>query len=250
MYVSINLNHMRLMHKHADRTVIADLAWIEAHNDAYEIADLTARGFLSGRTDMELKLLYRNMTGADSYYGGSYLRAIIAELCERAPFTEADKIRAAAQSAYVDKDMPHFRYVHGSSIPSRGILLWSKEESLKAEKSSDEATNASRRYKSYEPAGGVPTYSARIAPEGIVQAPRSAGGAGQAVAQPRQSGVRERIHSAANEAWESAGRPTDKVAVLALRKRIMDDLEAQGIKRNSASNELGVWQRICIPDIR
>lgn len=63
------------------------------------------------------------------------------------------------------------------------------------------------------------------------------------VAQARSSGVRDKIWEVADRMWEEAGKPTDKRAVLALRKCMMDALERQDVKRTSSSNELGNWQK-------
>lgn len=52
------------------------------------------------------------------------------------------------------------------------------------------------------------------------------------------------IWDVADEIWIGAGRPTDQKLVLTLRKKIMQDLETlHGVKKNTASNELGKWQK-------
>lgn len=52
------------------------------------------------------------------------------------------------------------------------------------------------------------------------------------------------IWDVADEIWVNAGRPTELKLVLSLRKKIMQDLETlHGVKRNTASNELGKWQK-------
>lgn len=63
--------------------------------------------------------------------------------------------------------------------------------------------------------------------------------------EPRQrmSGAKEIIWAKADDMWSAAGKPTDKGVVLKLRKDIMDALEKDGVNRNSASNELGNWQK-------
>lgn len=52
------------------------------------------------------------------------------------------------------------------------------------------------------------------------------------------------IWDVADEIWVNAGRPTELKLVLSLRKKIMQDLETlHGVKKNTASNELGKWQK-------
>ena len=62
----------------------------------------------------------------------------------------------------------------------------------------------------------------------------------------RMSNVKEQIWDLANIMWSTAGKPTDKKLLLKLRKRIMDTLGERGVKRTTASNELGNWQKSII----
>lgn len=63
-------------------------------------------------------------------------------------------------------------------------------------------------------------------------------------AQPKKGTVKETIHNVANEFWIQAGRPTDVAVLRKLRARMMDFLElTHGVKRTSASTELGQWQK-------
>ena len=57
----------------------------------------------------------------------------------------------------------------------------------------------------------------------------------------RTAGTRDIIFAVADEMWKEAGEPRDKKEILQLRKQMMDCLEAQGVKRNTSSNTLGVW---------
>lgn len=65
---------------------------------------------------------------------------------------------------------------------------------------------------------------------------------GKAVPMGKRS-VKSQIHGIANEMWNAAGRPTDVAVLRKLRKTMMDVLEQQGVKRTSASTELGQWQK-------
>jgi len=60
----------------------------------------------------------------------------------------------------------------------------------------------------------------------------------------RMVGVKAIIHSVADQMWQEAGSPTDKRDVLRLRKSIMNMLELKhSVNRNTASTELGNWQK-------
>lgn len=63
----------------------------------------------------------------------------------------------------------------------------------------------------------------------------------------RMSGSKQIIWDVATSMWLDAGSPTDKSQVLSLRKQIMNELEKQGVNRNSASNELGKWHKETAP---
>lgn len=63
----------------------------------------------------------------------------------------------------------------------------------------------------------------------------------------RMSGSKQIIWDVATSMWLDAGSPTDKAEVLSLRKQIMNELEKQGVNRNSASNELGKWHKETAP---
>lgn len=59
-----------------------------------------------------------------------------------------------------------------------------------------------------------------------------------------KGGTSNLIWDVADEMWMNAGKPQEKTDVLALRKKIMQELEtAHGVKKNTASNELGKWQK-------
>lgn len=63
----------------------------------------------------------------------------------------------------------------------------------------------------------------------------------------RMTGSRQLIWDVATTMWIDAGSPTNKSEVLSLRKLIMNELEKQGVNRNSASNELGKWHKETAP---
>lgn len=243
MYVSINLTHMQLMHKHENREVTANLAWIEGHEDGYEIGDYTAKSWLLGVPQHKLKKLYLNITGKDTAYGDAYLRAILSELCHRADVTECTATEVLAQAVYCDKGSAQRRYRKGTGTPANELADWS-ERGLRVERRSDEATIGAAGYKHYERSGAMPTSdSASRVDSGQ---PRAVPANPRAPSAPRTGSVRDAIHAKADELWEEAGKPTDKSVVLALRKRIMDVLESEGVKRTSSSNELGNWAKLRI----
>lgn len=63
------------------------------------------------------------------------------------------------------------------------------------------------------------------------------------VSSSRSTGTRDLIWEVATQMWKDTGSNMDKSAILLLRRDIMTELEKQGVNRNSASNELGRWQK-------
>lgn len=59
-----------------------------------------------------------------------------------------------------------------------------------------------------------------------------------------KGGTSNLIWDVADEMWINAGKPKDQKEVLALRKKMMQELETlHGVKKNTASNELGKWSK-------
>lgn len=59
----------------------------------------------------------------------------------------------------------------------------------------------------------------------------------------KNSGQREVIFAAANAKWNEMGNPTDMGVIRKMRIDLMNELEAQGVKRTTASTTLGAWQK-------
>lgn len=59
----------------------------------------------------------------------------------------------------------------------------------------------------------------------------------------RKAGLRDLIWKRADELWTAAGKPKDVPTVLKLRKEWMNIMEKEGVKRTTASSELGTWQK-------
>jgi hypothetical protein len=57
----------------------------------------------------------------------------------------------------------------------------------------------------------------------------------------RASDTRDHIWRRAEELWAAAGSPKDTALVLKLRRGWMDLMEKEGIKRTTASSEMGQW---------
>lgn len=235
MYVSIDRENLKFLHKHADLHVVCNLVHIEAPNIAICIVDHDSDAFLSDYTGMELAMLYKNTSGHDhTGRSDSALRALLAELAGRLPTSDVNKFELDRQAASIpeDNDQP-LKYVKGATRPGKAPA---ELFPLKAERNSDEDAIAARAKQR------APQRPASVA---STPAPASAAARPQrAPAAPRQGGVRAVIWEVADSMWEKEDKPTGKAEVLSLRKRVMDVLESDhAVKRTSSSNELGQWQK-------
>ena len=219
MYVSLDMQNMKIVHKHSSVNAVCGLVHIELPDVAVNVCpiDMTVKR----KTDMEIKMLFRScFPGQADHMPVAEMKSRILEFAEEFPVTDLDELEVKRQADSIrDGDKKAYKYVKGSFRASRPTELFA------------DATGDAVR------AGATAQASSAARPVRPAAAPRAVTGA------PRASGVREKIWAVADRMWEEAGKPTDKSKVLALRKQIMDTLEQQDVKRTSSSNELGNWQK-------
>lgn len=219
MYISLDMQNMRIVHKHSSVNAVCGLVHIELPDVAVNVCpiDLTVKYM----TDMEIKMLFRScFPGQADHMPVSEMKSKILQFAEEFPVTDLDELEVKRQADSIrDGDKKAYKYVKGSFRASRPAELFA-----------DAMGDAVR-------AGVTVPASSAARPVRPAAAPRAATGA------PRASGVREKIWAVADRMWEEAGKPTEKSTVLALRKDIMSALEQDGVKRTSSSNELGNWQK-------
>ena len=219
MYVSLDMQNMRIVHKHSSVNAVCGLVHIELPDVAVNVCpiDMTVKH----KTDMEIKMLFRScFPGQADHMPVAEMKSKILQFAEEFPVTDLDELEVKRQADSIrDGDKKAYKYVKGSFRASRPAELFA------------DATGDAVRAGATVPAIGA-ARSVRPA-----AAPRAATGA------PRASGVREKIWAVADRMWEESGKPTEKSTVLALRKDIMSALEQDGVKRTSSSNELGNWQK-------
>ena len=222
--------------KHPDLYVCANLAWIEcAPKQSYLITTMD-HGFLTGLTDLEKMILYKHTTNETATQYGKKLISVLLELAERIPVREVNAAEVDAQASQVPEvRSERYLYNPGSTKPAIQPPLF-KLEPLRFAKAVNEK----------EIAAAPP----RVAPSAPIRVPATtpapSPGAGRvgAPSAPRQANVAGTIWAVADEMWAAAGKPTDTKVLLALRRKIMDELESKhGTKRVTSSNELGRWMK-------
>lgn len=240
MYISIHRKEVRFLHKHESLLTICNLDFIAARGQHVDVTHIGASSFLRDLTETELQRLYRNTTGQteDSAHHGDALRGVLGALAERFPVTDCNTYEADQQAAYLEKTYPdghgafqyrrgHLRAAEASDQPVRPTV---------AALTAEEAAIAARKRAAFAP---LPA-PASPAATGAAPAPQPVRVVVQARREGKTSAV---IFEAADKLWEEAGKPTDMPSVLAVRKKVMDQLEKVGIKRTTCSSTLGAWQK-------
>lgn len=219
MYVSLDMQNMKIVHKHSLVNAVSGLVHIELPDVAVHVCPIDM--IVKHKTDMEIKMLFRScFPGQADHMPVAEMKSRILQFAEELPVTDLDELEVKRQADSIrDGDKKAYKYVKGSFRASRPAELF-------ADATGDAVL-----------AGATVPASSAARPVRPAAAPRAATGA------PRASGVREKIWAVADRMWEEAGKPTEKSTVLALRKDIMSALEQDGVKRTSSSNELGNWQK-------
>jgi hypothetical protein len=194
---------------------------------------------------MELKILFRNVTGADDHsFSRSQLLQVLFDLSTRIPESDIDPFEVEAQAEYIKADDKHkWLYVRGARRPKQKLDAF--EPACKQALRSD---IEERRAKSGKLPALQPTAVPPSKPPGNDQPAANRKVLSKQSNGPKRGTARAVIWQVADTMWEENGKPTDKKEVLNLRKQIMDRLETEeNIKRASASSELGQWQKTRAP---
>lgn len=232
MYAMINRDKMVFASKHPSYQALCNLAWIQcasAHifplEDAHKLREFT---------DMELGMLYSNTVGkSHENLSRPQLQQVLFDLILCIPDTVLNTLEVEAQADKVQEAMSgKMRYVQGSYTPAKQ----EQDSVFKLSGAHDEESETKAR------AGHLPAL-ARLSKPIVVhvteqddQRPSRPAGAARGTNKPI-------IWKIADRVWEEAGAPTDVKTVLELRKAIMNELEKEGVKRASASSELGNWMK-------
>lgn len=118
MYIAIDRDNLKILWKHSDVYLLNDLAHIEAPHVTVHIQPCDCTGFLSGYTDLELKLLYENtLCKSQSFYRAD-LKLLLLYYVTEMPTVKANKFELGLQANYIPEGNQHpYKYVSNSSTP-------------------------------------------------------------------------------------------------------------------------------------
>lgn len=243
MYVSIDMQNLRVLHAHQVPGVVHDLVYLECANlDHVIVANTSSDLFLEQLTDMELKKLYHNTTGGSAaLWDALAIRHALAGLLAAVTPVKVDHNELEAQCDYAtsareEHDRTVMKYASGSKRPALVQELFPIKTQPMAAWHDATQRGTQRAATPYTPATPDPNAPRPTA------APRAARTPGPS--------ARPTIHRVADEMWENAGKPMNKELVLALRKKMMQVLETEhGIKKTTSSTALGDWMKTRLPGV-
>lgn len=245
MYALIDRSNMRFFAKHEHVAPLSYLSHIELPHVHVYIGPVDTPADFSDFTILELKLLHKSTTGVE-YHGSDpeLLCAACFALAKQLPDTQLNTFELEIQARSINADdlETRYRYVPGSTKPQRESDLFEPTPlTCKQVLSLEDLVKLARNAK--QPLQAATPVAATLAPAPQA-APRVPPKAGPAAAPPGPRGTgRTLIWSTMDEVWSAAGSPKDVKQVLSLRKVCMDKLEELGVKRTSASCELGNWMK-------
>lgn len=123
MYVSIDLQNMRLVHKHPSLDAVCALVYIELPDMAVDISawDIAVQH----KTEMEIKALFRSCFPKADPLPIAGMKTRILQFIEAFPVTDLDEIEVRRQSESIPEgDRQPYKYVKGSFRSSRPADLF------------------------------------------------------------------------------------------------------------------------------
>ena len=126
MFVSINLNTLKICHKHKYLETVADLAYIEMNNEDYLIASYDAKYVFSMFTDKELQLIWENSTGEALHEERDVMLIALSNLLALWPETDCNMWEVEQQARKLNGNHTGLVYVKGSTMAGRKPDLYIK----------------------------------------------------------------------------------------------------------------------------
>lgn len=220
MFVSIDMQNLNILHKHPKTSVLFNLAHIEVPKSFVKITDTVAA--VRGLTELEKKMMVRKYA-PDKLHENH--EDVLCGYIDAMPVVDVDEEEVKLQASVIRPTDNHaYKYVKGAILK--------RKQPASPPPLTPQAQNTT-----------APTHTLTTQQTPVITQIEQSEQYRQMTLKTRSSGVRDAIWDKADEMWEAAGKPTDLTTVLKLRKEIMNALEDDGIKRNSASNELGKWQK-------
>lgn len=250
MYISIDRDKTKFMHKHENFSTLCDLDYIGQvikRTDVEPITDGTQ--FLTHWTELELQLLYKRSTGQTICpHAGSVLRAVLLEMAQRLVTADmdADPAEADAQAKWIedhmavetehaDFDPTGYQYVRGSKTPGRKSSLFAHTACAILPPEEVAAVARARITAQATRASALAHTQASAAAQAAVSAPAQPKPARPSAGAPR-SGVCKAI-------WEALDAERARINEIPDRAFIKERAAAQGWNSSTASVQYAAWRK-------
>lgn len=256
MYVSIDMDNLRFLHKHHDHETVSALSWLECGQQvSILIAGLDGDEFIRPVAHGDLCHLYKNVTG-DDYREGQWgeradqFRERLREAARNMPTTTAVTAEVLAQVEAVDDRLHNgerFSYALGSTVPAQQAELFpllpvapmAPPQFVTADLRAERIRTARQEREEALRTATPDTPKAEDQADTPTPAP---------VKKPKRTSVQPVVFAAAEKAWLAAGG--DKAATSisgptwdAVRKQVAEELEAQGYHPTTIRIKLAKWAK-------
>jgi hypothetical protein len=238
MYLLIDREFMTALYKHPKMLVLDNLRHIECQQTCAIIPYKENFGTL---TDLELRLLYKNMCGESfSGYYRHHLEATLVKMCDELEISVINEWEVVLQAMLIpDNDDEYYRYAPGCAEPSMQNFLF-RAQALKTARVCLPLTPAEKPRQTPTPqfAAMLAGYEAQKLARG---APREARQSNPSTYVPPKGGSKTgRVWQIAEPIYEKA---QDKNNWKAIRKDIISACIAEGINESTASVQFGKWRK-------
>lgn len=254
MYISIDMDALRFLHKHQDQEVVSAISWLECGQSvSIRIDNIEGENFLRGVAHGDLCHLYQNLTGDDFHeqqWGdrADQFRERLREAARNVTPTVALADEVLAQADLVDDRLhagERFKYALGSRVPAQAQELFplppvplAPTQITAADARAREIKRLRQEREDLERQGAdLPTAQGD---HGVVTEPDAPPALERAPAKARTGSVQPVVFAAAKAAWEARapGTTWDQ-----LRPELAKKLEADGFHPTTIRIKLAKWAK-------
>lgn len=231
MYVSIDMTQMRVLHKHPSSNVVLNLVYLECPKSKCHVSQIDM--CLKDKTDLEVKMLYRNMVGGEKI-PDDFRRIVLNHIFNNVPINDVIPDEVARLAATVgNSDRKVYKYVKGqfSSFVNPSIFQNIPEVAkvhaapppayIPKKPNSIDLINESDPLPTQEP----------------ILIPRTTRGQGAS------SSDRPKAGSATGRVWDIADEKSANITdEKMLRKAVIEECVKQGINKSTSSVQFSKWR--------
>lgn len=244
MYIVIDRDNLRVLHKHADQKIASNLANLECPQVSIVVTFCDEKGGFSLLTDLELKLLIKNSNGPDvsRVFSRDSLADIMCKIAQAFPSTEnVNGFELQMQLASLaEDDSEPYRYLRGSMKPQPAAGL--AELAALHYSGAAIAAPASAPLPVVQGTVALDAFGKPLGPGGAcppaVMAKILATGDFTA---PREGTSTHSIFTFCATAWKESGYQDSKATLDNIKKKAIDVLCAQGLNISTVRTQAQRW---------